>query len=83
MVTGFDFAEGGGVEARRLAAREGATVTFEQRDVFGLGSDFPRFRRGVGVHLLLRHRSRAARGYAQVLHDILSRAECCSPASIP
>jgi methyl halide transferase len=40
-VTAFDFAEAAVVEARRLAAQEGVTVTVEQRDVFGLGSDFP------------------------------------------
>jgi methyl halide transferase len=36
---GFDFAEAAVVEARRLAAAEGTSARFEQRDIFTLGRD--------------------------------------------
>jgi len=36
---GFDFAEAAVIEARRLAAAEGTSARFEQRDIFTLGRD--------------------------------------------
>ena len=46
-VTGFDFAPAAVAAARALAAREGATVSFEQRDVFALGRERPNAFDGV------------------------------------
>ena len=72
MVTGFDFAEAAVVAARRLAAREGATVTFEQRDVFGLGSDFPHAFDAAWEYTCFCAIDPERRAeYARVLHDIL------------
>jgi SAM-dependent methyltransferase len=39
-VTGFDFADAAIEEARRLARAAGVAVTFEQRDIFGLGREY-------------------------------------------
>ena len=60
---------GGGATARR--ARE-ATVTFEQRDVFGLGSDFPHAFDAAWEYTCFCAIDPERRAeYAQVLHDIL------------
>jgi len=45
--TGFDFAPSVLSQARALAAREGAAVTFDGRDVFALGRDLPNAFDGV------------------------------------
>jgi len=39
-VTAFDFAEAAITDARTLAEQDGVRVAFQQRDVFGLGTDF-------------------------------------------
>jgi methyl halide transferase len=71
-VTGFDFAEAAVTEARQLAARERAVLTFEQRDVFTLASDY----RGAfdaaweyTCFCAIDPDRRAE--YARVLHDLL------------
>ena len=72
VVTGFDFAEAAVVEARRLAAREGATAAFEQRDVFSLGSDFPHAFDAAWEYTCFCAIDPDRRAeYARVLHDIL------------
>jgi SAM-dependent methyltransferase len=61
-VLAVDFSAAALRDARALAGGEGVSVAFEERDVFGLGADHARVRRGVGVHVSLRHRPRPARG---------------------
>ena len=57
-VVGFDFSKAAVTAARALAQRDGVKVEFEQRDIFTLGREAARrLRRGLGVHVLLRHRS--------------------------
>src|SRR5512144_2380362 len=46
-VTGFDFAPAAVRAARTLARLEGAELTVEQRDVFGLAADYPHAFDGV------------------------------------
>jgi len=46
-VTGFDWAPSALAAARRLAARERVTATFEDRDIFALGRDLPHAFDGV------------------------------------
>ncbi|HZE35855.1 MAG TPA: methyltransferase domain-containing protein [Candidatus Eisenbacteria bacterium] len=71
-VTGFDFAEAAIAEARRLAERESVTATFEQRDVFGLGSDFAQVFDAVWEYTCFCAIDPDRRvEYARVLHDIL------------
>jgi SAM-dependent methyltransferase len=72
VVTGFDFAEAAVIEARRLTARESMPVTFEQRDVFGLGSDFPQAFDAAWEYTCFCAIDPDRRAeYAQVLYDIL------------
>jgi SAM-dependent methyltransferase len=72
VVTGFDFAEAAIAEARRLAERESVTATFEQRDVFALGSDFAQFFDAVWEYTCFCAIDPDRRAeYARVLHDIL------------
>ena len=47
QVWGFDFAAEPLAAARALAGRAGLTVTFEQRDIFGLAADYAGFFDGV------------------------------------
>jgi SAM-dependent methyltransferase len=71
-VTGFDFAAAAVEEARRLAAREGTAVTFEQRDVFTLGADFARAFDAVWEYTCFCAIDPGRRAeYARVLHDLL------------
>jgi SAM-dependent methyltransferase len=46
-VTGFDWAPAALDAARRLGARDGVAVAFEERDVFALGRDLPHAFDGV------------------------------------
>jgi methyl halide transferase len=72
LVTGFDFVEVAVAEARRLADREGVAATFEQRDVFGLGSDFDQAFDAVWEYTCFCAIDPDRRAeYARVLHDIL------------
>lgn len=72
LVTGFDFAEVAVAEARRLAAQEGVTATFEQRDVFGLRADFAAAFDAVWEYTCFCAIDPDRRPeYAQVLRDIL------------
>lgn len=73
-VWGFDFAEAAVVDARRLRAREGVEVAFEQRDVFTLGRDYPSFFDGVWEYTCFCAIDPGRRAeYAQVLHAMLRR----------
>jgi SAM-dependent methyltransferase len=72
VVTGFDFAAAAVAEARRLAAQEGVTATFEQRDVFHLGSDFAHAFEAAWEYTCFCAIDPDRRAeYARVLHDIL------------
>jgi methyl halide transferase len=72
VVTGFDFAEAAITEARRLAERESVTATFEQRDVFALGSSFLQVFDAVWEYTCFCAIDPGRRAeYARVLHDIL------------
>ena len=72
VVTGFDFAEAAVAEARRLAERESVTATFEQRDVFALGSSFLQVFDAVWEYTCFCAIDPGRRAeYARVLHDIL------------
>ncbi len=72
VVTGFDFAAPAVAEARRLATQEGVTATFEQRDVFHLGSDFDRAFDAAWEYTCFCAIDPDRRAeYARVLHDIL------------
>jgi len=71
-VTGFDFAEVAVAEARRLAERESVAATFEQRDVFALGSDFGKAFDAAWEYTCFCAIDPDRRPeYARVLHDIL------------
>ena len=71
-VTGFDFAETAVADARRLAEGERVAATFEQRDVFALGSDFGQAFDAVWEYTCFCAIDPDRRPeYARVLHDIL------------
>jgi methyl halide transferase len=71
-VWGFDFAEDAIREARALAAREGTSVRFEQRDIFTLPTHFPNAFDGVWeytCYCAIDPERRAE--YVRVIHRIL------------
>ena len=73
-VWGFDFAQAAVAEARRLAARDRVDVTFEQRDVFTLGREYPGFFDGIWEYTCFCAIDPGRREeYAQVLHAMLRR----------
>jgi methyl halide transferase len=71
-VSGFDFADAAVAQARALAARDAADVTFEQRDVFGLAADYPGAFDAVWEYTCFCAIDPARREeYARVVHAIL------------
>ena len=71
-VTGFDFAEAAVTEARQMAASERVVVTFEQRDVFTLASDYGGAFDAAWEYTCFCAVDPDRRAeYARVLHDIL------------
>ena len=72
VVTAFDFSTAALTAARALAHRDGAPVTFEQRDIFTLASDFAHAFDGVWEYTCYcAIDPRRRREYVDVMHAIV------------
>jgi methyl halide transferase len=71
-VWGFDFAAAAVAQARALARQEGVAVTYEQRDIFTLGTEYAGFFDSVWEYTCFcAIDPRRRKEYARVIHTIL------------
>ena len=71
-VWGFDFAPAAVAEAVALARREGVDVSYERRDIFGIGGDYAGFFDGVWEYTCFCAIDPGRREeYTRLVHDIL------------